>query len=69
MPGKGFEIALGGIKPTDALIVGMFQAQQDQVGENAALVRATDGTWSVQGAGRVVVFVNGKEAGIDALPR
>jgi hypothetical protein len=34
-----FETALTGIKPTDALIVGMFLQQQDQVGENAALVR------------------------------
>jgi hypothetical protein len=31
--------ALEGIKPTDAMIVGMFQQLGDQVGENAALVR------------------------------
>ncbi len=34
-----FETALAGIKPTDAMIVGMFQQQKDQVGENAGLVR------------------------------
>lgn len=34
-----FKIALEGIKPTDALIVGMYQQLGDQVGENAAVVR------------------------------
>jgi hypothetical protein len=34
-----FETALNNIKPTDALIVGMYQQLGDQVGENAALVR------------------------------
>lgn len=34
-----FKAALEGIKPTDAMIVGMFQQFGDQVGENAALVR------------------------------
>ncbi len=34
-----FDTALQGIKPTDAMIVGMFQQQMDQVGMNAALVR------------------------------
>ena len=34
-----FETALAGIKPTDALIVGMLQQHSDQVGQNAALVR------------------------------
>jgi hypothetical protein len=34
-----FETALANIKPTDALIVGMYQQFSDQVGENAALVR------------------------------
>ena len=34
-----FETALSNIKPTDAMIVGMYQQQGDQVGENAALVR------------------------------
>jgi hypothetical protein len=37
---KSFEIALSNIKPTDALIVGMYQQLNDQVGENAAIVRA-----------------------------
>jgi hypothetical protein len=34
-----FETALAHIKPTDALIVGMYQQFGDQVGENAATVR------------------------------
>jgi hypothetical protein len=34
-----FETALANIKPTDALIVGMYQQFGDQVGENAAIVR------------------------------
>jgi hypothetical protein len=34
-----FETALKGIKPTDAMIVGMLQQQTDQVGQNATLVR------------------------------
>ena len=34
-----FQTALDNIKPTDALIVGMYQQFGDQVGENAALVR------------------------------
>jgi hypothetical protein len=34
-----FATALGNIKPTDAVIVGMYQQFGDQVGENAALVR------------------------------
>ena len=34
-----FETAFENIKPTDALIVGMYQQFGDQVGENAALVR------------------------------
>jgi hypothetical protein len=34
-----FETALRHIKPTDGLIVGMFQQFGDQVGENATLVR------------------------------
>jgi hypothetical protein len=36
---KCFKEALENIKPTDALIVGMYQQFGDQVGENAALVR------------------------------
>jgi len=34
-----FETALKNIKPTDALIVGMYQQFGDQVGAHAALVR------------------------------
>jgi hypothetical protein len=34
-----FKTALSSVKPTDALIVGMYQQHGDQVGENAALVR------------------------------
>jgi hypothetical protein len=34
-----FEAALSHIKPTDAMIVGMYQQFGDQVGENAATVR------------------------------
>jgi hypothetical protein len=34
-----FQAALTNIKPTDGIIVGMFQQFGDQVGENAALVR------------------------------
>jgi hypothetical protein len=34
-----FATALEKIKPTDAMIVGMYQQHGDQVGENAALVR------------------------------
>jgi hypothetical protein len=34
-----FETALSNIKPTDALIVGMYQQFGDQVGDNAAIVR------------------------------
>ena len=34
-----FKIALDNIKPTDAMIVGMYQEFGDQVGENVAMVR------------------------------
>jgi hypothetical protein len=34
-----FETALANVKPTDALIVGMYQQFNDQVAENAAIVR------------------------------
>jgi hypothetical protein len=34
-----FETALQNIKPTDAMIVGMYQQFGDQVGENVAMVR------------------------------
>ncbi|MEY2477928.1 MAG: cyanophycinase [Actinomycetota bacterium] len=33
-----------------------------------ALVRAPDGAWSTSGGGKVEVFVDGKKAGLDALP-
>jgi hypothetical protein len=36
---QAFETAFQNIKPTDAVIVGMYQQLSDQVGENAALVR------------------------------
>ncbi len=36
---NGFREAFDQIKPTDAVIVGMYQQFGDQVGENAALVR------------------------------
>ena len=32
-----FKTALANVKPTDALIVGMYQQFGDQVGENAAI--------------------------------
>lgn len=36
---KCFETAFANIKPTDAVIVGMYQQINDQVGENATIVR------------------------------
>ena len=41
---------------------------RSRVDERTAVIRATDGTWSVEGAGTAVVFVDGREAGLDALP-
>ncbi len=38
------------------------------VDERTAVIRATDGRWSVHGAGSAVVFVDGSERGLDALP-
>jgi cyanophycinase len=39
------------------------------IDERTALIRGTDGTWAVAGVGGVVVFQNGHEAGLEALPR
>jgi hypothetical protein len=36
---QSFETAFANLKPTDAVIVGMWQQHGDQVTENAALVR------------------------------
>ncbi|MDQ4133608.1 MAG: Type 1 glutamine amidotransferase-like domain-containing protein [Actinomycetota bacterium] len=36
--------------------------------EQTALVRQPDGSWQAEGAGQVVVFVDGQEATLDALP-
>jgi cyanophycinase len=38
------------------------------VAERTALVRDADGTWWAEGAGAVRIFVDGAEAGFDALP-
>ncbi|MHB8671070.1 MAG: Type 1 glutamine amidotransferase-like domain-containing protein [Acidimicrobiales bacterium] len=38
------------------------------IDERTALVRSPDGAWSSSGAGRVVVFRNGAEADLGALP-
>jgi cyanophycinase len=39
------------------------------IDERTALIRGTDGAWKVAGVGDVVVFAEGHEAGVDALPR
>jgi cyanophycinase len=39
------------------------------VDEQTALIRRPEGAWTVEGAGKVVVFVDGHEAGLEALPR
>jgi len=38
------------------------------VDERTALMRRPDGSWEVGGAGKVVVFVDGHEAGLGSLP-
>ena len=38
------------------------------VDEQTALLRWPDHSWSVDGAGRAVVFVDGREAGLEVLP-
>jgi cyanophycinase len=39
------------------------------IDERTALIRGRDGTWTVAGVGGVVVFQNGHEAGLEALPQ
>ncbi|MGH9264036.1 MAG: Type 1 glutamine amidotransferase-like domain-containing protein [Acidimicrobiales bacterium] len=39
------------------------------IDERTALLRDADGQWTVDGVGGVVVFINGHEAGLEALPR
>ena len=48
------------LAPTDLPIVG--------IDERTALIRAPEGGWTVAGVGGVVVFQNGHEAGLEALP-
>ena len=38
------------------------------VDEQTAAIRAPGGSWTVEGAGSVEVYVNGREAGLDVLP-
>ncbi len=39
------------------------------IDERTAVILRPDGSWSVEGAGKVVVFVDGHEAGLEALAR
>lgn len=38
------------------------------IDEQTAVIRSPEGAWSVKGAGTAVVFLDGKEAGLEALP-
>ncbi|HEX6595630.1 MAG TPA: Type 1 glutamine amidotransferase-like domain-containing protein [Acidimicrobiales bacterium] len=38
------------------------------IDEQTALLRSPEGSWSVEGAGQVVVFCDGHEAGVEVLP-
>ncbi|HEX2273708.1 MAG TPA: Type 1 glutamine amidotransferase-like domain-containing protein [Acidimicrobiales bacterium] len=39
------------------------------VDEQTAVIRRPEGSWVVEGTGKAVVFVDGHEAGLEALPR
>jgi len=39
------------------------------VDEQTAVIRHPDGSWATEGAGRAIVFVDGKETGLESLPR
>jgi cyanophycinase len=39
------------------------------IDERTALIRGPEGAWSVEGVGKAVVFVDGREEGLEALPR
>src|SRR5215210_5794246 len=38
------------------------------IDEQTALIRRPDGSWTVEGAGKAVVFQKGREVGLEALP-
>ena len=38
------------------------------IDEQTALIRRPDGAWTVEGAGKAVVFQDGREVGLEALP-